>query len=67
MQAFFDFFNKINLVLWISVIFVLHGFLYYALGTSNWFSVTLLATATYAVVLATLKGVSARRRNKTSS
>ncbi|WP_169728844.1 hypothetical protein [Aneurinibacillus terranovensis] len=40
-----------NLLTWIVVIFIVHLALYYFLGTRNWFSVAILATAVWGIVL----------------
>ncbi|MGD8191959.1 hypothetical protein ACQCN2_18480 [Brevibacillus ginsengisoli] len=57
MGAFWNYMSRINLFLWIAVVFVAHGILYYSLGTPTWLSTTFLASAFWAVVLFVLKSV----------
>ncbi|HJV45007.1 MAG TPA: hypothetical protein VJ824_04685 [Bacillota bacterium] len=40
-----------NLLTWVLLILAAHLFLYYSLGTANWFGTALLATAVWAAVL----------------
>jgi hypothetical protein len=55
MNGFFAFVERMNLMLWLSVIFLFHLILYLTLGTDNWLIATLLATATYAAAFVMLK------------
>ena len=58
-----SFVERMNVLLWLTVIFVFHLALYLFLGTERWLFATLAATATYAAVLFLLKAT-VRRRNK---
>lgn len=58
-----SFVERMNLILWLTVIFVFHLALYLILGTDDWLFATVAATATYAAVLFLLKSL-ARRRTK---
>ncbi len=61
MNAFWTFFQQMNLFAWILGVFVAHAALYLLLGTPTWLSTTLLATAVWAAALFALK-LAARRR-----
>ncbi|TCP57621.1 hypothetical protein EV586_10265 [Tumebacillus sp. BK434] len=55
MNGILSFVERMNLLLWLAVIFVFHLVLYLTLGTDNWLIATVLATGTYAAVFVLLK------------
>ncbi len=63
MSNLLSFVERMNLILWLTVIFVFHLVLYLILGTDNWLFATVSATATYAALLLVVKSV-LRRRSK---
>lgn len=63
MNRFWTFVERMNLMLWIAVIFFFHLILYLTLGTAGWLFATLLATATYTAALLLLKAY-VRRSSK---
>lgn len=63
MNVFWNYMSRMNLFLWIAVVFVAHGIMYYALGTPTWISTTFLASAFWAVVLYVLKSVGRKMQN----
>ncbi|ASS73760.1 hypothetical protein CIG75_01405 [Tumebacillus algifaecis] len=62
MNRFWAFIERMNLALWIAVIFLFHLILYLSLGTDRWLYATVLATATYTAAFALLKALA--RNNK---
>ncbi|WNQ11158.1 hypothetical protein MJA45_26755 [Paenibacillus aurantius] len=61
-----DWIRRINLIWVFVLLFGFHGLLYYYLGTANWLTVTLLATAVDTAVVAALQYLllSASRRKE---
>ncbi|WP_139492338.1 hypothetical protein [Brevibacillus dissolubilis] len=60
MAGLMNFFERMNVWMWILGIFIAHALLYILLGTDNWLATTLLATSVYAVALLVLKVVARR-------
>lgn len=55
MRTFWQFFDRMNLLVWVIGLFAAHLLLYLMLGTDTWLSTSLLATAVWAAVLLVLK------------
>ncbi|HEU4964157.1 MAG TPA: hypothetical protein VFV52_09950 [Bacilli bacterium] len=62
MNSWVAFVNRMNLLLWVAVIFLFHLVLYLSLGTDNWLWATIAATATYTLVLVGLKSLARRKK-----
>ncbi|EGL83063.1 hypothetical protein CathTA2_1403 [Caldalkalibacillus thermarum TA2.A1] len=56
-MSFWQRMADINLLVWISAVFIFHGLLYLLLGTPNWMSVTLMATSVWALGLLIIRAV----------
>ncbi|MBL0385320.1 hypothetical protein JJB07_01560 [Tumebacillus sp. ITR2] len=65
MNGWYGFINRMNLLLWITVILLAHLMLYLFLGTDHWLFATIAATAVYSVILLSLK-VLARNKNRSA-
>lgn len=55
MSGIWAFVERMNLLLWLAVIFLFHLILYLTLGTDDWLVATVMATGTYAAVFVLLK------------
>jgi hypothetical protein len=62
MNGFYNFFERMNLVLWLTVVALFHLLLYLLLGTDHWLFATLAATVTYGAVFVLLKSVARRKK-----
>ncbi|RNB92356.1 hypothetical protein EDM56_01270 [Brevibacillus fluminis] len=60
MNDIMQYISRMNLVLWVSGIFVAHLLLYMVLGTANWAWTALLATVVWAIVLVVARVASRR-------
>lgn len=63
MTGLSGFLQRMNLLLWLAVIFLFHLILYLTLNTDDWLFATLSATLVYALVLGGLKFM-VRRKNR---
>ncbi|USG64860.1 hypothetical protein NDK47_22475 [Brevibacillus ruminantium] len=67
MRSLYSFINRINVFVWLVVIFAAHALLYLILGTRSWLATSLLATAFYGIVLLVAKLVASRYEDREES
>lgn len=62
MNGFYNFIERMNLVLWIAAVAFAHLLLYVLLKTDHWLFATLAATVVYGAVFVLLKAYVRRRK-----
>ncbi|PWK16383.1 hypothetical protein [Tumebacillus permanentifrigoris] len=62
MNGFYNFIERMNVLLWLTVVALAHLLLYLLLGTDHWLFATLAATVTYGALFLLLKSVVRRKK-----